>query len=105
MFFDNSKFFEFKEACIKAGINVPIVPGLKPLTRKYQLTSIPRKFFINYPEALVKEILITDEKDIKQLGIEWCIAQCKELKSAGVPCLHFYTMGDVETTYKIVEKI
>jgi methylenetetrahydrofolate reductase (NADPH) len=105
MFFDNKKFFEFREACVKAGINVPIVPGLKPITRKYQLTSIPRKFFINYPEDLVKEMIKTDEKDIKTLGIEWCVSQCKELKKEGVPCLHFYTMGDVDTTYKIVEQI
>ena len=105
MFFDNSKFFEFRDACTKAGINVPIVPGLKPITKKYQLTSIPRKFFINFPEDLVKEMMKTDDKDIKTLGIEWCIAQCKELKAEGVPCLHFYTMGDVDTTYKIVEKI
>ncbi len=105
MFFDNSKFFRFRDECVAAGINVPIVPGLKPLTRKYQLNAIPRKFFINFPPDLVNEALNADEKDIKQIGIEWCIAQCKELKAAGVPCLHFYTMGDVDTTYKIVEKI
>ena len=105
MFFDNKKFFKFRDACTAAGIHVPIVAGLKPITRKYQLSSIPRKFFINFPEELVKEVVKTEEKDIKTLGIEWCISQCKELKAAGVPCLHFYTMGDVDTTYKIVEKI
>ncbi|MBK8517261.1 MAG: methylenetetrahydrofolate reductase [NAD(P)H] [Saprospiraceae bacterium] len=105
MFFDNTNFFRFRDACHAAGIHVPIVPGLKPLTRKYQLNSIPRKFFINFPEALVTEALKTEDKNIISLGIEWCIAQCIELKQAGVPCLHFYTMGDVDTTYKIVEKI
>jgi len=105
MFFDNAGFLKFRDACTKAGITVPIVPGLKPITNKHQLTSIPRKFFINFPDDLVKEMIKTDDKDIKQLGIEWCIAQCKELKEAGVPCLHFYTMGDTDTTYKIVEKI
>ena len=105
MFFDNANFFRFRDACEKAGINVPIVPGLKPITKKYQLNSIPRKFFINLPEDLVSELHKTEEKDIKKLGIEWCINQCKELKASGVPCLHFYTMGDVDTTYKIVEKI
>ncbi|MBK9737339.1 MAG: methylenetetrahydrofolate reductase [NAD(P)H] [Saprospiraceae bacterium] len=105
MFFDNKKFFTFRDACLKAGITVPIVPGLKPITKKYQLTSIPRKFFINFPEDLVNELLKVEDKDVKTLGIEWCINQCKELKTEGVPCLHFYTMGDVDTTYKIVEKI
>jgi methylenetetrahydrofolate reductase (NADPH) len=105
MFFDNSHFFRFRDACHHAGIHVPIVPGLKPITRKYQLTSIPRKFFINFPELLVEEISAADEKHTKNIGIEWCIQQCLELKKEGVPCLHFYTMGDVDTTYKIVEKI
>ncbi len=105
MFFDNSHFFRFRDACHHAGIHVPIVPGLKPITRKYQLTSIPRKFFINFPELLVEEISAADEKHSKNIGIEWCIQQCLELKKEGVPCLHFYTMGDVDTTYKIVEKI
>jgi methylenetetrahydrofolate reductase (NADPH) len=105
MFFDNQYFFRFRDACTKAGIEVPIVPGLKPVTKKYQLTSIPRKFFINFPEDLVREMQHTDDKNVADLGIEWCIAQCKELKEAGVPCLHFYTMGDANTTHKIVEKI
>lgn len=105
MFFDNSKFFEFRDACVKAGISVPVVPGLKPLTARYQLTSIPRKFYINFPEDLVRAALKTDDKNIRELGIEWCIAQCKELKAEGVPCLHFYTMGDTDTTQRIVKGI
>ncbi|MBK8388388.1 MAG: methylenetetrahydrofolate reductase [NAD(P)H] [Saprospiraceae bacterium] len=105
MFFDNEKFFEFVDKCRAAGIMVPIVPGLKPLTRKYQLNSIPRKFFINFPEALVKEVAKADEKNIKQIGIEWCIQQSKELKAKGVPCLHYYTMGDAETTIKIASSL
>jgi methylenetetrahydrofolate reductase (NADPH) len=105
MFFDNKKFFEFRDACTKAGITVPVVAGLKPLTAKYQLSSIPRKFYINFPEELVREAIKTEENHIRQLGIEWCISQCKELKAAGVPCLHFYTMGDTDTTFKIAENI
>ena len=105
LFFDNEKFFEFVDKCRAAGIMVPIVPGLKPLTRKYQLNSIPRKFFINFPEALVKEVAKADEKNIKQIGIEWCIQQSKELKAKGVPCLHYYTMGDAETTIKIASSL
>lgn len=105
MFFDNKKFFEYVDACRAAGINVPIVPGLKPLTKKYQLNSIPRKFFINMPEDLVKAIMKTDAKNYKEVGIEWCIAQSKELKEAGVPCLHYYTMGDSVTTKRIIAEL
>lgn len=105
MFFDNKKFFEFQDTCRQAGIHVPIIAGLKPLTRKYQLNSIPRKFFVNFPEDLVKEVQKQKENDITDLGIDWCVAQCQELKNSGVPCLHFYTMGDAETTHKIVQQL
>lgn len=104
MFFDNEKFFSFQKACKNAGIDVPIVPGIKPITKKYQLNSIPRKFFVNFPEQLVEEVMRADEKDVQQIGIEWCVSQCKELISAGIPCIHFYTMGDTSTIFKIVEK-
>ncbi len=106
MFFDNSKFFKFVDACRKHGINVPIVPGLKPLTKKYQLSSIPRKFFVDMPEPLVKEMMKAKDKEArKQVGIEWCIEQSKELKKKGVPCLHYYTMGDSETIRKVAENV
>lgn len=105
MFFDNSKFFEYEKACRDAGITVPIVPGLKPLTKKYQLNSIPRKFHVNMPDELVKEILQAKGKNYNEIGIEWCTMQSKQLKEAGVPCLHYYTMGDSDTIKKIVEKI
>jgi methylenetetrahydrofolate reductase (NADPH) len=106
MFFDNQKFFEYVDACRAAGINVPIVPGLKPLTRRYQLNSIPRKFFVDMPEDLVKEVNKADTKEkIREAGIQWCIAQSKELKEAGVPCLHYYTMGDADTIHRIAEKV
>jgi methylenetetrahydrofolate reductase (NADPH) len=103
MFFDNEHYFNYVKECRKAGITVPIVPGLKPLTKKYQLNSIPRKFFVNMPEELAKEVENTKADQIKQVGIEWCIHQSKQLKEAGVPCLHYYTMGDSETTKKILE--
>ncbi len=105
MFFDNNNFFKYVDACRAAGITVPIVPGLKPITRKYQLNSIPRKFFINMPEALVKEMMNADEKHIKTIGEEWCIQQSRELKANGVPCIHYYTMGDAKTTYKIASAL
>jgi methylenetetrahydrofolate reductase (NADPH) len=106
MFFDNQNYFAYVDACRAAGIDVPIVPGLKPLTKKYQLNSIPRKFFINLPEAFVHEVLkAKDDAAVKQVGIEWCAQQSKELKAAGVPCLHYYTMGDTETVKKIAGTI
>lgn len=107
MFFDNSAFFNYVQLCRDKGINVPIVPGLKPLTKLYQLTSIPRFFHVNIPEDLSKEVLKVkdDPKKVKQVGIEWCIQQSRELKAAGVPCIHYYTMGDSRTIRKIAEAI
>ena len=106
MFFDNKKYFEYVESCRNAGIHIPIVPGLKPLTKMYQLSSIPRHFYINLPEDLVSAFLSAKTMEAKrQVGIEWCIAQSQELKAAGVPCLHYYTMGDVDTIKKIAESV
>ncbi len=107
MFFDNQKYFDFVDACRAAGINVPIVPGLKPLTKFYQLSSLPRLFFINLPDDLVAAVMKVkgDKEAIKQVGIEWCIAQSKELKAKGAPCLHYYTMGDQDTIRTIAEQV
>jgi methylenetetrahydrofolate reductase (NADPH) len=106
MFFDNTKYFEYVDKCRATGIDVPIIPGLKPLTKRYQLNSIPRRFFLNLPEPLVKAVAkAKTSADIKEVGIEWAIEQCKELKAKGVPCLHFYTMGDWETTKRIIEAV
>ncbi|MFK7771045.1 MAG: methylenetetrahydrofolate reductase [Saprospiraceae bacterium] len=106
MFFDNEKYFEYVAACRAMGINVPIVPGLKPLTKQYQLNSIPRLFYINMPEALSKEMMkAKDANSRKEVGIEWLITQSKELKAKGAPCLHYYTMGDVETIRRVAEAV
>jgi methylenetetrahydrofolate reductase (NADPH) len=106
MFFDNKKYFEYVENCRNAGIHIPIVPGLKPLTKVYQLSSIPRHFYINLPEDLVSAFVSAKTAEAKrQVGIEWCVDQSKELKAAGVPCLHYYTMGDVDTIKKIAESV
>jgi methylenetetrahydrofolate reductase (NADPH) len=106
MFFNNKAYFDYVKACREIGINVPIVPGLKPITKKAQLTAIPRVFFIDFPDELIKDITKAENDDIvKEIGIEWCIAQSKELKAQGVPCLHYYTMGDVKTIRKIVEAV
>lgn len=106
MFFDNKRFFEYLQACKEIGIEVPIVPGLKPLTKLYQLKSLPRMFYVDMPDELVREAeKVKSEKSAAELGIEWCIAQSKELKAAGVPCLHYYTMGDTETITRIVKAV
>jgi methylenetetrahydrofolate reductase (NADPH) len=106
MFFDNQAFFDFKDKCIQAGIHVPIIPGIKPLVNKKQLVGIPKHFFINLPDALVDAVMkAKDDKEVKNIGIEWCIAQCKELKAAKVPVLHFYTMGKSADTARIAKEV
>lgn len=106
MFFDNSKFFEYAALCKANGIDVPIVAGLKPLTKKNQLSALPRHFHVGIPDDLAREASKAKNSEaVRELGIEWCIAQSKELKAAGVPCLHYYTMGDSDTTRRIAEAV
>lgn len=106
MYFDNKKYFEYVAACRGKGINVPIVPGIKPLTKRYQLASIPRKFFVNMPDELVREVnKATTDAAVLDIGIEWTIEQCKELIKEKVPCIHFYTMGDGKTINRILKAI
>lgn len=94
MFFDNKKFFAFEKLCRDAGITVPIIPGLKPVTSKKQLTVIPRTFHVEIPDELSNAILsCKKEEDVEKVGGEWLLAQSKELKAAGVPVLHYYTLG------------
>ncbi len=106
MFFDNSKFFSFLERCRKEGITIPIIPGIKPITTRKQLSILPKTFHIDIPEILTDEILKTkDDKAIKQIGIDWAISQSKELKKAGIPVVHFYTMGKSETIRNIAKEV
>lgn len=106
MFFNNEAYFKYLETCKAAGIEVPIVPGLKPITKKYQLNSLPRLFHVNLPEALTKEFdKAKTSEAVKEVGIEWCIEQSKELKKNGAPCLHYYTMGDADTIKRIAEAV
>ena len=94
MFFDNQKYFDFVKQVRKEGIKVPIIPGLKPLSTLKQLNMIPHRFHVDLPEALVKEVIkCKDNKAVKQVGIEWCIAQSKELKESQVPFLNYYSMS------------
>jgi methylenetetrahydrofolate reductase (NADPH) len=106
MFFNNAKFFEFSEQCKQMGINIPIIPGLKPITKKNQLTILPKIFHIDIPFELSDAIeKCKDDKAVRQVGIEWAIQQSKELKKAGVPVLHYYTMGLSEATRQIASSV
>lgn len=107
MFFDNQKFFDFVDKCRKIGINVPIIPGLKPLVSPRQLKSLPESFSIDIPEDLKKEIekLGNDLPKVKDAGLEWTINQARELKKAGVPVVHFYTMSKTENIARIARAV
>ena len=106
MFFDNKMYFQFVDECRAAGINVPIIPGIKPMTTKRQATLLPSLFHIDVPEELYDEVeACKDNKAAAEVGTEWCIAQSKELVEAGVPCLHFYTMGKSDVTKKVMSSI
>ncbi len=94
MFFDNKRYFDFVERCRKAGITVPIIPGIKPLTTLSQQTLLPKTFHIDFPMELSTEFSrCHSNDDVKALGVEWAIAQARELKQAGVPSIHFYSMN------------
>jgi methylenetetrahydrofolate reductase (NADPH) len=106
MFFNNQKYFEFVDECRKAGINVPIIPGIKPLTGKGQLTILPKTFHIDIPEELSEEVeKCKDNTAAKEVGIEWCIKQSKELVKHNVPTLHFYSMGKSDPIYRIAKEL
>jgi methylenetetrahydrofolate reductase (NADPH) len=106
MFFDNNKYFEFVDLCEKEGINVPIIPGLKPISTLKQLNLIPHRFHCDLPEPLIKEIIkCKDNSQVRQVGIEWCIEQSKELKSKNVPFLHYYSMGRSSNIKAVAEAI
>lgn len=106
MFFDNSKFFQFVENCRAMGINVPIIPGLKPITSLKHIQFLPKTFHIDFPDDLADELVkCKDNDEVKELGIEWAIAQSKELMEKGVPVLHYYTMGKSDTVKRIASAV
>jgi methylenetetrahydrofolate reductase (NADPH) len=106
MFFDNQKYFEFVKCCREAGINVPIVPGLKPISSKKQMNIIPRTFHVDIPEELSNEIMkCKSDVDVAQVGTEWLLQQSLELKAAGVPVLHYYTLGKPDIIAKVVKEV
>ena len=104
MFFDNQKFFDFVTKCRQEGITVPIIPGLKPLATKKQLNQIPLRFSIDLPDQLIMEVVkAKDNEAVRQIGIEWCTAQSKELLAAGIPVLHYYSMGKSDNIKQIAQ--
>ena len=106
MFFDNAKYFEFVKLCREKGINVPIIPGLKPISTLGHLQNIPKTFNVDLPVDLVKEVLkCKDNRAVRQVGVEWAIEQSKELKAANVPVLHYYTMGKSDNIQKIAKEV
>ncbi|HNR56166.1 MAG TPA: methylenetetrahydrofolate reductase [NAD(P)H] [Flavobacteriales bacterium] len=106
MFYDNAKYFRFVELCRAEGINVPIIPGLKPLTTMKHIAFIPKTFSIDLPQPLAAELVkCRTDAQVKELGVEWSIEQARELMSKEVPCVHFYTMGKGEAVQAICEKI
>ncbi len=106
MFFDNSKYFAFVNACRAIGIEVPIIPGLKPIYNKRQLTMLPKVFHIDLPDDLSNEILACkDDAAVEKVGEEWLYNQSKELKNAGVPALHYYTLGKPHMVSNVVSKL
>ena len=106
MFFDNQKYYDFVDACRRESINVPIIPGIKPISVKNHLSSLPKSFNIDLPEALVKELIkCNNNQQVRQLGIEWAIAQSKDLIKNNAPVIHYYTMGKPDNIYKIAKAV
>ena len=106
LFYDNSKFFAFVDLCREAGINVPIIPGIKPIESLRHITFLPKFFNIDLPPELTDELeKCSTNEDVKKVGVDWAIKQSKELIEKGVPCIHYYTMGKSTTVKKIASEI
>ncbi|OAV73151.1 5,10-methylenetetrahydrofolate reductase [Bacteroidales bacterium Barb6] len=106
MFFDNAKYYAFVERCRAEGITVPIIPGIKPVVFKNQLTVLPRIFRSDIPEPFAAELRkCKDDEAAKAAGIEWCVSQCKDLAAHGVPGLHFYTFMASDSVYKVAKEV
>jgi methylenetetrahydrofolate reductase (NADPH) len=106
MFFDNAKYFEFVKSCRAIGINVPIIPGLKPIYTKKQLTILPKTFNIDLPAALSEAVTACkSDLDVEKIGEAWLLEQSKELKKAGVPVLHYYTLGRPLLVANVVKQL
>ncbi len=105
MFYNNKYYFEYVDKCRQEGINVPIIPGLKILTARSQLTMLPKNFFIEIPSELSSEILEAKPEHVLDIGVEWSVKQCEELLNKGVPLLHFYIMQNTKPIRKLFTKL
>jgi methylenetetrahydrofolate reductase (NADPH) len=106
MFFDNQKYFDFVEHCRQEGINVPIIPGIKPITTLKHIQFIPKTFHIDFPDELTNSLVnCKTNEEVTKVGVAWAIKQSLELKEKGVPCIHFYTMGKSENTRNIAKAV
>lgn len=105
MCFDNGAYFNFVEKAREIGITVPIIPGLKILTRRSHLSSIPKNFFVDIPEKLAQTVIELPEKEAYDAGVAWALEQCQELVTAKVPCIHFYIMQDASAVTEIVSQL
>ena len=106
IFYDNEKYFQFVERAREAGVTIPIIPGIKPMAKLSQFNVLPKTFHLDLPETLSKEMeKCTTDAEVKQLGIEWGISQCRELMQHHVPSIHFYSMGATESIREIAKAI
>ncbi|MCR4995257.1 MAG: methylenetetrahydrofolate reductase [NAD(P)H] [Bacteroidales bacterium] len=106
LFYDNDKFYEFQRQARKAGVNIPIIPGLKPLTKLSQLSMVPKTFRCDFPPALYAELRrCQSDADVKQVGIEWAVSQCQDLIAHDIPSLHFYTLSATDSIRQIAERV
>jgi methylenetetrahydrofolate reductase (NADPH) len=105
MFYDTAKFFEFEKKCREAGIKAPIIPGLKILTHKKNLSSLPRNFYIDLPADLTKEVMKCTSNDVHEVGVAWAAQQVKELIEYGVPSIHFYVMQNSTAINALMKKL
>jgi methylenetetrahydrofolate reductase (NADPH) len=106
MFFDNQKYFDFVKTCRANGIEIPVIPGLKPITNKKQLSILPKIFHVDIPQDLCTAIMkCKSDAEVEIVGTEWLIQQSKELKNANVPVLHYYTLGKPKVIWNAVSKL
>ncbi len=106
LFYDNAAYYRFVDRCREVGITVPIIPGIKPLSKLSQLTLVPKTFRCDLPEPLAHELFrCTTDEAVKQVGIEWAVEQCRDLIAHGVPSIHFYTVSAVDSIAQIAPRV
>ena len=106
LFYDNQKYFDFVSQCRAAGIDVPIIPGIKPLTKLRHISFIPKTFFVDFPDELADQLNnCKTDADVKKVGTAWCIKQSQELIEQNVPCLHYYTMSNSKEILDVAKEV